>query len=401
MANTLVTPTIISQQVLSHTRNNLSFSKNVDRQISREFKKVGNSVDVRKPVKFIAKDGATRIGQDVEEATTSVTLDQRKHISWSFETVDLTLSVKDFDQRYSLPAGLELANVCDEVGCGQYIYVPQAVHDGTVPTTFLEFGATAQRLNEAGVPMDRRNLILNPEAELNAANMLKGTQTEALTPGAVRGMTTGVIAGQQLYMDQNIKSHVESTDWGASAQVDGANQDVTYANASHTFGPLSQTLSVKGLGSASGTLKAGDKFTLAGVNAINPKSRADLGYAQVFTVVEDVAYTSSTADVKIAPAIITSGAYQTVTAAPADSANITMEGDYIANIGYQRGAFVLATAPLILPDGANFKARATYDNMSIRVLKSYDIDNDEDVIRMDILFGWKFVNWPFAVILKG
>ena len=80
------------------------------------------------------------------------------------------------------------------------------------------------------------------------------------------------------------------------------------------------------------------------------------------------------------------------TPAPADDAVITVTSgtagtSYIQNLMFHRNAFALVTCPLDLPDGAAFKARETDNGLSVRVVKDYDISADEDIIRLDVLFG--------------
>jgi hypothetical protein len=58
-------------------------------------------------------------------------------------------------------------------------------------------------------------------------------------------------------------------------------------------------------------------------------------------------------------------------------------------------------ADLDLPDGAAFKARQSANNLSVRVVKQYDIDLDRDIIRLDILFGVKMMYPELAVRLTG
>ena len=114
---------------------------------------------------------------------------------------------------------------------------------------------------------------------------------------------------------------------------------------------------------------------------------------------------SGNATITISPAIITEGPYQTVSAAPADDALITVMGTestaYPINLGYHKNAFALVTCPLIMPDGVAFKAQESSDGLSVRVVKDYDITNDEEIIRMDILYGWKTIYPDLACRLIG
>ena len=150
-------------------------------------------------------------------------------------------------------------------------------------------------------------------------------------------------------------------------------------------------------------MKAGDRFTIAGVYAVNPVSKDTLAVLQEFVVQTDAtADGTGAATLTISPAIITSGAFQTVSAAPADNAAITrVAANYVANLAFHKNAFGLVTVPLELPDGAAFKARQSDNGFSVRVVKDYDIDADVDIIRLDILYGVKALYPELACLLLG
>jgi hypothetical protein len=403
MSNTLITPDIIAKEALMQLENNLVMGKLVHREYKREFVKVGATVDVRKPVKFSVTDGATRSNQDVQEASTPFTIDKRKHVSWNFNTQDLTLDIEQYSERYIKPAMIALSNQVDSDLLALYRNVPQYVGTaGTTPSTFANLGAPAVRLDKGAVPSEDRKLVLNPDAAFNVADMLKGLYNPELVKGAVRGKSMGPIAGLETYQDQNVKTHTVGT-WGTTPLVAGGSQSVTYANASHTYGTTSQSLNIDGLTATTGTVKAGDRFTIAGVYAVNPVSKDTLSVLQEFVVQADAtADGTGAATLTISPAIITSGAFQTVSAAPADNAAITrVAANYVANLAFHKNAFGLVTVPLELPDGAAFKARQSDNGFSVRVVKDYDIDNDVDIIRLDILYGVKALYPELACVLLG
>lgn len=403
MANTIITPDIIAKEALMQLENNLVMGKLVHREYKKEFVKVGATVDVRKPVKFSVTDGATRSGQDVQEASTPFTIDKRKHVSWSFNTQDLTLSVEQYSERYIKPAMIALANQVDSDLLSLHKNVSQYVGTaGTTPSTFANLGAPAVRLDKGAVPSEERRMVLDPNAAFNVADMLKSLYNPELVKGAIRGKSMGPIAGLETYMDQNVKTHTVGT-WGTTPLVAGASQSVTYAAAAHTYGTTSQTLNIDGLTATTGTVKAGDRFTLAGVYAVNPVSKETLSTLQEFVVQADAtADGTGAATITISPAIITSGAFQTVSAAPADNAAITrVSSNFVANLAFHKNAFGLVTVPLELPDGAAFKARESHNGYSVRVVKDYDIDADTDIIRLDILYGVKALYPELACVLMG
>lgn len=402
MANTIITPTVIANEALMQLENNLVMGKLVHREYKKEFVKVGESVSIRKPVKFEVSTGATRVNQDVQEASTTLTVDQRKHVSWKFSTQDLTMKIEEYSERYIQPAMIALANNVDAALTGLYKGVFANVGTAaTTPTTFLNFGAAARRMDEMAVPTEQRRLVLNPAAALTAADMLKGLYNPELVKGAVRGRTIGPLAGFDTYMDQNIKRHTTGV-WGGTPLVNGASQSVTYAAAAHTYGSTSQTLNVDGLTITTGAVKQGDVFTIAGVYSVNPVSKEDTGVLQEFVVQADgTANGSGQIALTISPAIITSGAFQTVTAAPADNAAITLIASHSANLAFHKNAFALVTCPLELPDGAAWKAQQSANGLSVRVVKDYDIASDDEIIRIDILYGVKALYPELACRLLG
>jgi hypothetical protein len=403
MPNSLITPSIIAKETLMQVENNLVMGKLVHREYKDEFVKVGSTVNVRKPVRFVASDGATRVNQDVQEANTPFTIDKRKHVSWKFSTHDLTMTIEEYSERYIRPAAIALANQIDADLCalyrGIFHYVGTA---GTTPATYAQIGAPSVRLDNAAVPAEDRRLVLNPEGAFNVSDMLKSLYNPELVKGAIRGRSMGPIANMDTYMDQNIRRHTVGT-WGTTPLVNGASQSVTYANASHAYGSTSQTLNIDGLTVTTGTCLSGDRFTIAGVFAVNPVSKEALATLQEFVVQADAtANGSGQAAITISPAIITSGPFQTVSAAPADNAAITrVSSNYVANLAFHKNAFGLVTCPLELPDGAAFKARETHNGYSVRVVKDYDIDTDEDIIRIDTLYGVKTLYPELAAILMG
>jgi hypothetical protein len=125
---------------------------------------------------------------------------------------------------------------------------------------------------------------------------------------------------------------------------------------------------------------------------VNPQSRADTGALQQFVVTADAA--SSATSISVFPALTPSGAFQTVTASPATSAVITIVGaasaSYETSVMYHRDAFTLAMVPMFEPlDGTGAKVtQMSDDGFSVKVTQFYDGVNDNNLMRLDVLFGW-------------
>lgn len=401
MGNNLITPSIIARVGLAQLENNLVMGKKVYRDYSREFVKVGDTISVRRPVKFVANDGAVAINQDVTEGKFSLAMDKRKHVSWSFSTQDLTLSIEEYNERYIKPAAIALANQIDYDLCGLYQGVWNWVGTPATPVnSFADFAKAPERLDEMAVPQDMRHAVLSPADAWGLTGSQTALYIQDAARSAYRNGDLGMIAGIGTAMDQNVRTHTNGLAAGGGL-INGANQDVTYAATANTN---EQTL-ITDDWTGSTTFKAGDVFTIADVYAVNPVSKARTDILQQFVIKSDLTATGTDAVLTISPAIIVSGPYQTVDSVPADGAAITMMGaggtSWKQNLVFHKNAFALVMADLEMPDGAVFKARESQNGFSIRVLKWYDGENDEEKIRMDVLYGVKPIYPDLATRLSG
>lgn len=411
MPNTLITPSMIAKEALMQLENNLVFANQVHREYAKEFKGgQGASVAIRRPVKFNTSNGATLVKQDVEEKSTNITIDQRKHVGWEFSTQDLTLSIEEYSERYIKPAAITLAQTVDRSIASLYTTVWNSVGTpGTTPANFAAVAAAAQRLDEMAVQTDKRTIAVNPAA----AYAIAGNQTTLEAVGDVRRTAyqeamVGRVAKFDMFSSQNVVNHTVGP-LGGTPLVNGAAQNVTYAAA--IGNGWSQSLITDGWTAAAALrVRAGDVFTMAGVFAVNPVpgegTKQVMPYLQEFTVLADASSSAGgAATLTISPPIITSGPQQTVSAAPADNIGLTFRGTaataYPQNLAFHRNAFALVTVPLEMPDGASFKARETYNGLSMRVIKDYDITNDVEIIRLDMLYGVDAIYPDLAARLWG
>lgn len=395
--------------------NNLVFGNLVHREYRREFVKVGSTVNIRKPVKFITSDGATRVNQDVEEANTNIIVNQQKHVSWGFVSADLTLTIEQFSERYIKPAMITLAQTVDKsLSSLYYTFWNHVGTPATNPSTLANSAAlVAQRMDEMAVPPDgMRRLALAPASRYAITASASALNVESIAETAYRNAFMGNLATLETFSTQNIVNHTVGVATGTPL-VDGAAQNVTYAAANKIT--WSQSLITDGwTNSTTDILLQGDVITLAGVFAVNPvpgegaTGKTVMPYLQEFTVLADAdsGATTGPSTLTISPPIITSGPFQTVSAAPADDAAIVVKtgtGGAIhpQHMGFHKNALALVTVPLEMPDGVSFKARESHKGLSIRVLKDFNIDSDTDVIRLDILYGVKSIFPDLGVRLTG
>ncbi|MGW4639559.1 P22 phage major capsid protein family protein [Sphaerisporangium sp. NPDC004334] len=69
-------------------------------------------------------------------------------------------------------------------------------------------------------------------------------------------------------------------------------------------------------------------------------------------------------------------------------------------VAFHRTAFALVTRPLVLPQGAANAAVESYKGFGLRVVMDYDIDQKQDVVSIDCLYGTKTLDPNRAVLIK-
>ena len=375
----LLTPSILSKETLVILENNLVAAGKVNRQFENQFVKIGSSLTIRKPNRFQVSSGPALNIQNITEPSTSITISNQKHVDFQFSSQDLSLTVEEFSERYLKPAAAELANQLDFDVLTNFKQVNNMVGTpGTVPASFTALANVGQRMDEGAVPQNDRVLILNPAAYWSMAAALVTLYVKSVAEPALKGFLAN-IANFEIFLDQNIQSQTVGN-YSGTPVVNGAGQ-------------TGSTLVTNGWGaSLTGLLNVGDVFTLAGVFAVNPKNRQTTGSLMNFVVTATAASDGGgNSTISIFPAITTTGAYQTVTASPANLASISVRGaantSYAQNIGFVKDAFGLVTVPMELPSGVDFAAREMYKNISMRIVRAFDINNDVFPTRIDLLYG--------------
>jgi hypothetical protein len=396
-SNTLtVDASRIAKIGLVHLKNNLVFGSRVNRTYQNMFGvKEGSTFVIRNPNKYTVRTGRTLSLQNQAETTQSFAVATQKGVDMSWSSLELTQSIEELEERYIKPAMIRLANDVDVTLAALYKDVYNQVGvAGTNPATFAVFGDANERLDEEACPNDPRIMALNPKAFWSMADALKGTFDKGLAHDTIRKGSLGQIAGMEFVKGQNIQRHTTGTFTTGSTPL---------VNAGSQTGA---SLITDGWANSTAVIKDGDIFTLAGVNAVNPITGADLGYLRQFVATADgTSDGSGNLTISISPSITTSGAYKTCTASPANDAVITMVGTeataYPVHMGFHKDAFSLVVLPLAMPDSVVWKSRMTMDGVSIRVVKAYDQENDDEVIRFDILYGVKTIRPEFACRVIG
>jgi len=385
MANNLLTISKITNEALMVLENELTFTSEVDRNYDDQFAvvggKIGNTVNVRKPGRFIGTTGPALNVEDFNETSVPVTLSTQFHVDTQFTTQDLALSLDMFSDRVLKPAVAAIANKIDRDGTLQAANNTANIVGvaGTPPTGLITYLTAAAYLDSEGAPRDgRRSCIVEPFTSATIVDSLKGlfVPQEAIGEQYRKGLMGRDSAGMNWKMDQNVVAHTFGSFSGSAVvNTTTATGFLTSGWASSSTITLTLTNGV--------SLNQGDTFTIAGVYAVNPQNRQAYGSNKLRNFVVNTAVSGSggTISVNVSPAIITAGQFQNVsipsTSSTAAVSFFNQSGTVSPqNIIMHRNAFTLAVADLELPEGVHFAGRASDKEigLSMRVVRQYTIN---------------------------
>jgi len=405
MSNNLLTISKITNEALMVLENELTFTSEVDRNYDDQFAvvgaKIGNTVNVRRPGRFIGTTGPALNVEDFNETSVPVTLSTQFHVDTQFTTQDLALSLDMFSDRVLKPAIAAIANKIDRDGMSMATLQTANIVGtaGTPPTGLITYLTAGAYLDSEGAPRDgRRSCIVEPFTSATIVDSLKGlfVPNDRIGTQYEKGLMGRDSAGMNWKMDQNV---VSQTFGSNSTTTVTASVATTTATGFLTSGwASSSTISVTAANTGTMNLNAGDTITIDGVFAVNPQNRQAYGTNKLrnFVVKSTTAIASgSTVSVVVSPAVITAGQFQNVSIPTTSATAAVTQFNKIGTVSPQniimhRNAFTLAVADLELPEGVHFAGRASDKEigLSLRVVRQYTINNDSIPTRLDVLYGW-------------
>jgi hypothetical protein len=396
MANTLVTPTWVTNETALRFMNSVKGVANFNRSYDDRYKaggaKVGATVLARLPQQFTVRRGQAWAPQNLYDQTVPITLSYQTGVDFEWSSAQETLEVDRIRERYVNPAADTLASDADAQGMADVYYsVYNAVGTlGITPSANLTYLQAKVKLLDGASPEDGIVAVLDPlaEATLVNANLTSFNPAQTISEQWKRGMFgRGSLGIGEWYRDQNIPRHTSGTFTASTPLVNSASQ-------------TGSSLVTNGWASGATSLKKGDIFTVAGVYSVNPLSKVSTGRLQQFVVTADVSDSSGDMTISISPSIITSGALQTVSNSPAHQAVITVwsanpsAGTLSTTVSPQSLVFHPDFAAFVMADltDPNGGAKATFARsrdwgISIRMVQQYDLTSDQNGCRLDILFG--------------
>jgi hypothetical protein len=348
---------------------------------------------------------------DVTQLSVPIGLGYDKTVPWKMTSNDLNdpqqrdRKMASATQALSSAINISVANVAA-------LQSTLTVKRTVAASGFDDLAAADSLMIEQGLVGDvgRRVSVLHARDYNNMASAIAKPATSAnskVNPAYERGYV-GQVSSFDTYKAEYTYRLTAAA--GVTVTMSAANQYYTpKATSTATTGEVQnvdnryQTISIA---VTSGTVKVGDKFTIAGVNAVNHITKADTGQLKTFTITAIVTGAGGTGTVQISPPIISGqGAtkpeleYQNVTATPANGAAIT----FLNTVACNASPFWDERAIELLPGrtgvdeglasaGAAYMRGSTELGIELFMYKFFDINTKVYKYRFDARWGVGMTN---------
>lgn len=401
MSNTNLTIDMITNEVMRVAHEKLSFIGTIDMQFDDSFgksgSKIGSSLRVRLPDQYQVTTGRAIDVQDSTEQSTTLTMATQKHVAMRFNSAELFTDIDDFSKRKIIPAVSVLtSDVENDVlqGCSKLTH-QVAGTAGTAITSLNVPGLARAKLNQQLAPKDNRFIQMDSVTMAGMVNGLAGLFHDGKQISSqYREGLIGRTAMADYYENERVLTQANSA---GTASVALDTYTITEADTAISVTTTSTAWTV------------GSIFTIADLYDVHPETKAAYGHLKQFTVTAATAteltispaiYYQDTARRNVGTstgAVITPSSYTTKTVLLSGSAST----NYVQPLMYQKEAFAFVTGELPLMAGADRCVRKTVDGLSLRVWTDSDIRNDEQITRIDILYGYAAIRPQWACRLIG
>ena len=400
MANTILTPTAVTREALRILHQKLNFVGTINRQYDDSFAKtgakIGDSLKIRLPNQYTVRTGRAINLQSTSEQSVTLQVATQKGVDVEFTSAELTLNLDDFSKRILDPAMSVLAANIEADAMSMYKDIYNEVSDVGASASTALILAVQKKLTDGLAPMSDRCFNMSTQDNVDLVEALKAVFNDQSK--VAKQYRDGIIASnflgfQDVYQNTLWPIHATGTDDGTGTYL----TDIAGGEADGSAGLLH-------VDTGAGTFKKGDVIFVQDTFRVHPETKASTGKLQQFVVTAD--YAGGEGDVAISPAIVTSGAKQNVTGVANNKAIYKREydeataignaSDYEVCLGYHQDAFAIAFADLQMPKGVDFAAREVMDGISMRIVRAFDINNDNFPCRIDVLYGYKTVRPELA-----
>jgi hypothetical protein len=375
MPNTLgaYNPTFFANEALIWLQKALGMAGRVHRGYDKTPTQKGETITIRRPATFTAVD-APQSAVDLTTESVSITVDKWKEVKYALTDKEMSFTQEQIVQEHIMPAAYAIADAIDQDLAGLYKFIPWFTDVGATAAP-ADITAARKILFDNRVPMRDLHMMIDSDMEADFLGNSAFSQWQGAGQSGANTQMTGSLGekyGFEIFANQNVLSHTKGT----------ASTGTLAANGAAAVGATTVALDA---GSVTGTLVAGDSLVFA-------------GHTQRYVVTATAtAATNAFASVSIFPEL---------KAAVADNEVCTVSLDnHSAALGFHRGAFALAMAPLSeFGNGRGAEIATVIDPVTGLALRSrlfYDGNTSKNYISVDALYGVKTLNPNLAVRLRN
>jgi len=407
VSNSLLTIDMVTREALRVAHESCQFIATTDRQYDDSFAKggakIGQQLRVRKPNQYVRTQGSRVMDvQDQGENNGTITVATQDHVDMRFNSQELALSIDDFSRRYIEPAVKVLVS---GIEADYLAYATKAVYNvagsaGTAITDLNAPGLARAKLNQCLAPKDARAIQMD---SITMAGLVKGVAAYFAPSGDIGNQYREGMVRRTSMADfyENERCWTQTNGSDVTGNTDAAGLGTAAADGGYSTIDMHTDIAVA-------AQAVGSVFTVAGVYAVHPETKAALPYLQQFVITG-----SSGNFTTVSPTIYLTGARRNVgsatgaalTTATFNAAAVTFVGaanaSYVQPLMYHPEAFQFVSADLPLMDDAAKCVRRMQDGLSLRVWQASDIRNDEQLMRIDILYGFAALRPEWACRLIG
>lgn len=379
----LLTSQVIVDRALAVLTETPSFLNLINVQYDSSFNgkgvKVGDTVSVRVPQPAVVRDGRIMDIQPQVDKTVPVSIDTMKGVDTGATSLEMALQIDDYQEQFIDTKIPGLVTAVEQDIINRVVKL--------VPATVGDYGALddAKTVLQAGAFLGSQ---LAPEAD---RNFMVNTWSQVDIVTALAGYFNSQSKIDRQYRKGAMYTDTLGFDWFSSnltaSVVRGTANTAYVLNGVPADGATSIIVAT-----GAGTVNIGDTFTIAGVYDVHPQTKETQASLKQFTVTTAVT-PGGAGTWQITPALIYTGPYKNVSAAPASNAAITFKGTasttYAQNVAFSKDAFYMVTADLPNPPksyGVDSASRS-WKGVTLRFQNGYDMVNDMWISRFDIAYG--------------
>jgi hypothetical protein len=406
MANSLITAQWVARKalVLLHAKSNFTGRTNRDYQsmLPGPINGVilGQQLSIRLPFQYTLRTGPQMNAQNSVQRFATLLVNQQLGVDINFTSVERAMLLNYFEEQVLEPAMARLAAGVENFTTGQVNNVPKFTGAYNTTAIYDNLLQNEQYLTEALAPEDdRRTFTATPQTSRYFVKDNKGLfQPEStISDQWLEGVISDKVAGYVCFRNTKMPTHVVGTFTTSAPTVNGAGQ--SNPGAGNAF---VSTFSLNTTGWTVGdSLNAGDIISIAGVNEVDPETKASLGRPKQFVITTTQTMAAGANTIAIAPGIITGGASQNVDNVPATGAVISVFGQSGAtalaalsgallkqSLGWYRDAIVFANPPMLdLSPLVKMTAAESFEGYNMRFAQQWDASNDVLPARLDSIVG--------------